>query len=128
MNMQGKWRRKKKGRKRSVARKLQSKFWWGERKEREAVRVRAARETGCAGHDTITIEYQINTPKYFFTKVGSLLKDEVEHETNYGLDIMKSRKSLRYVQANSIKTITDPEKTWYILQEPLAKSLVSGDG
>ena len=59
MNMQGKWRRKKKGRKRSVARKLQSKFWWGERKEREAVRVRAARETGCAGHDTITMEYQI---------------------------------------------------------------------
>ena len=45
--------------KRSVARKLQSKFWWGERKEREAVRVRAARETGCAGHDTITMEYQI---------------------------------------------------------------------
>lgn len=40
--------------KRSVARKLQRKFWWGERKEREAVRLRAARETGCASHDTIT--------------------------------------------------------------------------
>lgn len=52
--MQGKWARKKKGRKRSVTRKLQKKFWWGERKEREAVRVREARETGCAGHDTIT--------------------------------------------------------------------------